>query len=120
MNVAIVVAAGKGTRLGGNRPKQFLELDGIPLIIHTLRQFERSREIDEIVAVLPAQEAGSQSLAQQFGLRKLARVIAGGETRAHSVQRGLASIREAEIVAVHDGVRPFVTPEEIDQVVAAA
>ena len=121
MNVAIVVAAGKGTRLGGNRPKQFLELDGIPVIIRTLRQFERCREIDEVVAVLPAEEtAGFQSLAQQFGLRKLARVIAGGETRAQSVQRGLASIHEADIVAVHDGVRPFVTPEEIDQVVAAA
>jgi 2-C-methyl-D-erythritol 4-phosphate cytidylyltransferase len=121
MNVAIVVAAGKGTRLGGNRPKQFLELDGIPVIIRTLRQFERCREIDEVVAVLPAEEtAGFQSLAQQFELRKLSRVIAGGETRAQSVQRGLASIDEAEIVAVHDGVRPFVTPEEIEQVVAAA
>jgi 2-C-methyl-D-erythritol 4-phosphate cytidylyltransferase len=121
MNVAIVVAAGKGTRLGGNRPKQFLELDGIPVIIHTLRQFERCREIDEVVTVLPAEEtAGFQSLAQQFELRKLAHVIGGGETRAQSVQRGLASIDEAEIVAVHDGVRPFVTPEEIDQVVAAA
>jgi 2-C-methyl-D-erythritol 4-phosphate cytidylyltransferase len=121
MNVAIVVAAGKGTRLGGNRPKQFLELDGIPVIIHTLRQFERCREIDEVVTVLPAEEtAGFQSLAQQFELRKLARVIGGGETRAQSVQRGLGSIDEAEIVAVHDGVRPFVTPEEIDQVVAAA
>jgi 2-C-methyl-D-erythritol 4-phosphate cytidylyltransferase len=121
MNVAIVVAAGKGTRLGGNRPKQFLELDGIPVIIRTLRQFERCQEIDEVVAVLPAEEtAGFESLAQQFGLRKLGRVIAGGETRAQSVQRGLASIHEADIVAVHDGVRPFVTPEEIDQVVAAA
>jgi 2-C-methyl-D-erythritol 4-phosphate cytidylyltransferase len=121
MNVAIVVAAGKGTRLGGNRPKQFLELDGIPVIFHTLRQFERGREIDEVVAVLPAEEtAGFQSVAQQFGLRKLARVIAGGETRAQSVQRGLASIPAANIVAVHDGVRPFVTPEEIDQVVVAA
>jgi 2-C-methyl-D-erythritol 4-phosphate cytidylyltransferase len=121
MNVAIVVAAGKGTRLGGNRPKQFLELDGIPVIIRTLRQFERCREIDEVVAVLPAEEtAGFQSLAQQFELRKLAHVIGGGETRAQSVQLGLASIDEAEIVAVHDGVRPFVTPEEIDQVVAAA
>ena len=121
MNVAIVVAAGKGTRLGGNQPKQFLELDGIPVIIRALRQFERCREIDVVVAVLPAEEtAGFQSLAQQFGLRKLVRVIAGGETRAQSVQRGLASIDEAEIVAVHDGVRPFVTPEEIDEVVAAA
>jgi 2-C-methyl-D-erythritol 4-phosphate cytidylyltransferase len=121
MNVAIVVAAGKGTRLGGNRPKQFLELDGIPVIVHTLRQFELCREIDEIVVVLPEAElAGFQSLAQQFGLQKLSRVVAGGATRAQSVQRGLAVIVDAELVAVHDGVRPFVTAEEIDRVTAAA
>jgi 2-C-methyl-D-erythritol 4-phosphate cytidylyltransferase len=121
MNVAIVVAAGKGTRLGGNRPKQFLELDGIPVIVHTLRQFERCREIDQVVVVLPAAEtSGFQSLAKQFGLQKLSSVIAGGATRAQSVQRGLAVINEAEVVAVHDGVRPFVTPAEIDQVMSAA
>jgi 2-C-methyl-D-erythritol 4-phosphate cytidylyltransferase len=121
MNVAIVVAAGKGTRLGGDRPKQFLELDGVPVIVHTLRQFELCREIDELVVVLPAKEVpGFQSLAQAFDLQKLSRVIAGGATRAQSVQRGLAVIDEAEVVAVHDGVRPFVTPAEIDQVMAAA
>jgi 2-C-methyl-D-erythritol 4-phosphate cytidylyltransferase len=121
MNVAIVVAAGSGTRLGGNRPKQFLELDGIPIIIHALRQFERCHAINEIVAVLPAEEtAGFLSQAKEFGLDKLSRVVAGGQTRAQSVQRGLAAISEAEIVAVHDGVRPFVTPEEIERVVQAA
>ena len=121
MNVAIVVAAGKGTRLGGNRPKQFLELDGIPLIVHTLRKFERCREIDKVVVVLPAEEAsGFQSVAQQFGLQKLSHVIAGGATRAQSVQRGLAVVNEVDLIAVHDGVRPFVTSEEIDRVVAAA
>ena len=124
MNVAIVVAAGKGTRLGGNRPKQFLELDGIPVIIHTLRQFERCREINEVVIVLPApltEESADTflSFAKEFGLTKPRRAVAGGATRAQSVQRGLAAIAEAEVVAVHDGVRPFVTPEEIDQVVAA-
>jgi len=108
MNVAIVVAAGKGTRLGGNRPKQFIELDGVPIIIHTLRQFERSREINEVVA------------AQQFQLKKFARAVAGGATRAQSVRGALSSIREAEIMAVHDGVRPFVTPDEIDATVQAA
>ncbi len=121
MNVAIVVAAGKGTRLGGNRPKQFLDLGGIPVIIHTLRQFERSVEINEIVIVLPAEETDAfLSIANEFGLQKPLRVIAGGATRAQSVRRGLAVIAEAELVAVHDGVRPFVTPEEIDQVVTAA
>jgi 2-C-methyl-D-erythritol 4-phosphate cytidylyltransferase len=121
MNVAIVVAAGSGTRLGGNRPKQFLELGGVPIIIHALRQFERCHAINEIVTVLPAEEtAGFSSQAKEFRLQKLSRVVAGGETRAQSVQRGLAVISEAEIVAVHDGVRPFVTPEEIERVVQAA
>ncbi len=121
MNVAIVVAAGKGTRLGGNRPKQFLELDGVAVIIHTLRQFERSREIDEIVVVLPAEETDVfLSVANEFGVRKPLRTVAGGATRAQSVQRGLSVVGEAEMVAVHDGARPFVTAEEIDQVVSAA
>jgi 2-C-methyl-D-erythritol 4-phosphate cytidylyltransferase len=121
MNVAIVVAAGKGTRLGGRPSKQFLELDGVPVIIHTLRQFERSPEINEVVAVLPAEETQAfLSLAEKFGLSKLQQVVAGGASRAQSVRRGLAAITEAEIIAVHDGVRPFVTPAEIDRVVRAA
>ena len=121
MNVAIVVAASKGTRLGGDRPKQFLELGGVPVIIHTLRQFERSKQINEVITVLPAEDtAGFQSLAQNFELTKVARVVTGGATRAQSVRHGLNAITEADIVAVHDGVRPFVTPEEIDEVVVAA
>ena len=121
MNVAIVVAAGKGTRLGGDLPKQFLELDGVPVIIHTLRQFERCKQINEVITVLPAEDtAGFQSLAQNFELTKVARVVTGGATRAQSVRHGLNAITEADIVAVHDGVRPFVTPEEIDEVVVAA
>ena len=121
MNVAIVVAAGKGTRLGGDRPKQFLELGGVPVIIHTLRQFERSKQINEVITVLPAEDtAGFQSLAQNFELTKVARVVTGGATRAQSVRHGLNAITEADIVAVHDGVRPFVTPEEIDRTVLHA
>ena len=121
MNVAIVVAAGKGTRLGGSRPKQFLELGGVPILVHALRQFERSREISEIITVLPAEDtAGFQSVVQEFGLTKTGRAIAGGATRAQSVRHGLEAIANAEIVAIHDGVRPFVTPDEIDRVVQAA
>ena len=121
MNVAIVVAAGKGTRLGGDRPKQFLELDGIPVIVHTLKQFERCREISELIIVLPRDETDwFLSRLKEFGLQKPMRIAAGGATRAQSVQRGLALIGEAEIVAVHDGVRPFVTPAEIDRAVTAA
>lgn len=121
MNVAIVVAAGKGTRFGGNRPKQFLGLNGAPVIVQTLRQFERCTEIESVVVVLPAEEtAGFQSLVEKFDLKKVARIVAGGGTRAQSVRNGLAAIAEAEVVAVHDGVRPLVTPDEIDQVVRVA
>ncbi|MGZ8846668.1 MAG: 2-C-methyl-D-erythritol 4-phosphate cytidylyltransferase, partial [Pyrinomonadaceae bacterium] len=75
MNVAIVVAGGKGVRFGGDRPKQFLELRGTPIIIQTLRQFERCREIEKLVVVLPAEEtAGFQSLAAEFDLKKISRV----------------------------------------------
>lgn len=121
MNVAIVVAGGRGVRFGGDRPKQFLEVHGSPIIIHTLRQFERCREIGSVVVVLPAEAtAGFQSLIDKFALQKVARVVAGGGTRAQSVKQGLAAIDNADVVAVHDGVRPLVMPAEIDQVVRAA
>jgi len=121
MNIAIIAAAGAGTRMASDRPKQFLQLAGRPVIFHTLKVFEECESIDEVIVVLPAAEsAGFLSLAGSF--RKVARVVPGGVTRADSVKRGLMAIRAAtaEIVAVHDGVRPFVTAEEIDAVVAAA
>lgn len=123
MNIAIIAAAGAGTRMASDRPKQFLLLAGTPVIIHTLKVFEQCESIHEVIVVLPAAEsAGFLSLAGKHGLRKVARVVPGGVTRADSVKRGLLAIRAAtaEIVAVHDGVRPFVTREEIDTTVAAA
>ena len=123
MNTAIIAAAGRGNRMASDRPKQFLLLAGTPIIVHTLRRFEECESIQEIIVVLPAEEsAGFLSMAGKFGLRKLAKVVPGGSTRADSVKRGLMAIRAAtaEIVAVHDGVRPFVSIEEIDQTVAAA
>ena len=123
MNIAIIAAASAGARMASDRPKQFLQLAGTPVIIHTLKVFEQCESINEVILVLPAAEsAGFLSLAAKFGLRKMARVVPGGVTRADSVKRGLMAIRAAtaEIVAVHDGVRPFVTAEEIDAVVTAA
>ena len=121
MNVAIVVAAGKGTRLGGDRPKQFLELGRIPIIIHTLRQFERSKEIDRVVVVLPPDKVATfPSLARGFKIGKFWRAVAGGATRARSVLSGLESIETADVIAVHDGVRPFVSADEIDRVTKTA
>lgn len=123
MNVAIIAAAGQGTRFRAGKAKQFLELDGVPVIIHTLRRFDACAAIQEIIVVLPSSDvAGFLTLAGQYGLRKLARVVAGGPTRAESVWRGLQAVRAAtaEIIAVHDGVRPFVTADEISRTVAAA
>ena len=123
MNIAIIAAAGAGTRMASDRPKQFLQLAGRPVIFHTLKVFEECDSIDEVIVVLPAAEsAGFLSLAGKYGVRKLARVVPGGVTRADSVKRGLMAIRSAtaEIVAVHDGVRPFVTVDEINSTVAAA
>ena len=123
MNVAIIAAAGQGTRMAGKRPKQFLELAGTPILFHTLRAFEECDLIHETIVVLPAQESGEfLSLAGKFGLRKLAKVVPGGNTRVESVLKGLQTVREAtaEIIAVHDGVRPFVTSDEIGRTVSAA
>jgi 2-C-methyl-D-erythritol 4-phosphate cytidylyltransferase len=122
MNVAIIVAAGQGTRIGGEQAKQFRDLAGIPLIIHTLRRFEQCATIGEIIVVLPPSEINNfNTIANRYRLRKVGRVVAGGNTRMESVWRGLQHVRPvAEIVAVHDGVRPFVTPGEIDKTVRAA
>jgi 2-C-methyl-D-erythritol 4-phosphate cytidylyltransferase len=123
MNTAIIAAAGAGTRMASDRPKQFLQLAGRPLIFHTLQPFEVCESIHEVIVVLPAEEsAGFLSLVGKYGLRKVTRVVPGGATRADSVKRGLMAIRSAtaEIIVVHDGVRPFVTVEEIESTIAAA
>ncbi len=109
--------------MASDRPKQFLLLAGTPIIFHTLKPFEECESINEVIVVLPAEEsAGFLSMAGKFGLRKLVKVVPGGSTRAESVKRGLMAIRSttADIVAVHDGVRPFVTVEEIEQTVTTA
>jgi len=109
--------------MASDRPKQFLLLAGTPIIVHTLRRFEECGSIQEIIVVLPAEDsAGFLSMVGKFGFRKLVKVVPGGPTRADSVKRGLMSVRAAtaDIVTVHDGVRPFVTVEEIDRTISSA
>jgi 2-C-methyl-D-erythritol 4-phosphate cytidylyltransferase len=123
MNVAIIVAAGRGSRAGGGRAKQFREISGIPIIIHTLSRFELCETIEEAVVVLPGDAREEfRALAARHGLRKVARAVGGGETRAESVWRGLQALGRdgVRVVAVHDGVRPFVTPAEVDRTVREA
>ncbi len=124
MNVAIIAAAGQGARFnGGGRAKQFREISGTPIIIHTLRRFELCATIQRVIVVAPAQDTAEvHALAARYELGKVMRVVAGGKTRTESIWRGLQTIESdaVEVVAVHDGVRPFVTPEEIDRTVRAA
>lgn len=123
MNTAIIVAAGAGKRFGGETPKQFLEISGKPLIVHTLHRFDACPKIDEIILVLPASEtANILNKFKKYDLKKLSKVVAGGATRAASVLNGLNAVdsETAEIVAVHDGARPLVTVEEITATIEKA
>jgi 2-C-methyl-D-erythritol 4-phosphate cytidylyltransferase len=123
MNVAIIVAAGSGTRFGSIVPKQFHEILGKPLLIHTLERFEFCAAIDEIVLVLSAEEIENfRDIAEKYKLKKLSVIASGGKTRAASVLNGLNSIasESPEIVAVHDGARPLVTIEEIAKTIETA
>lgn len=123
MNIAIIVAAGSGVRFGADRPKQFLEIGGKPLLIHTLEKFENCPAIDEILIVLAESEiANFQKTLKRFNFKKVFKVVAGGKTRAASVLNGLNSLDEksVETVAVHDGARPLVSGEEIAQTIEKA
>lgn len=123
MNTAIIVAAGSGTRFGADRPKQFLEIGGKPLLIHTLEKFQNCCLIDEIVLILSENEIENfQKTLEKFQINKLSKIIAGGKTRAESVRNGLNSLDKnpVRIVAVHDGARPFVTAEEIAETIEKA
>ena len=122
MNSAVIVAAGSGSRFGADKPKQFLEIVGKPLIVHTLARFESCSAIDEIILVLPAEAIRNFSpILAGYAFKKLNAVVSGGTTRAASVASGLQSVGEnCEIVAVHDGARPLVTVEEITETIESA
>ena len=123
MNSAIIVAAGSGTRFGAEKPKQFLEICGKPIIIHAIERFESCPSVDEIVLVLPAAEIEDfQKTVEKYNLKKLAKIVAGGKTRAESVFNGLNFIdsKQTEIVAVHDGARPIVSIEDITRTIERA
>lgn len=123
MNSAIIVAAGSGTRFGSDKPKQFLEILGKPLIVHTLERFEFCPHIDEIILVLPETEiANFSKIVEKYNLKKLVKTVAGGNTRAESVRSGLSVIDAeiCEIVAVHDGARPLVSVAEIAKTIEKA
>ena len=123
--LAIIVAGGSGTRFGAQLPKQFLELKGRPILMHTIEAFGHCGDCSfDIVVTLPADQMDLwQQFCHKYGFDVPHRVVPGGETRWHSVKNALDSIvdiNDVDIIAVHDGVRPLVTAELIDRTIETA
>jgi 2-C-methyl-D-erythritol 4-phosphate cytidylyltransferase len=114
--VAIIVAGGKGKRMNAELPKQFLLLNNLPILIHTLKQFSH---FEEIVLVLPKlQFEYWNNLCSTYNFTQKHTLVAGGKTRFHSVKNGLSEIDNNSVVAIHDGVRPLISTTLIDSLVA--
>lgn len=115
---AVIVAAGSSTRMG--TPKQFIPLNGRPLIAYTLAAFEQCAALDEIVVVARKEDHDRLwEIARTYDITKLAAVVVGGNTRQQSVRSGVDECH-TDYVAIHDGARPLVTPAIIERVVQAA
>ena len=110
---AVIVAAGSSTRMGGE-DKQFIRLCGKPILAHSMTAFQNCPVIEEIVVVTKADSVEAvRAMAAEYGIDKLTAVTEGGASRAESVRNGVAAVScGAEFVAIHDGARPLVTPED--------
>ena len=119
---AIIAAAGSGTRMNceSGKTKQLLTLCGLPIIVRTLKAFEESEKINEIIVVAREDELSVYTeYKEKYKLTKISAVISGGETRQESVLRGFEAISDkSEFVAIHDGARCLITPDKIDSVLA--
>ena len=130
MKVSVILpAAGLGTRMGRSSPekfgtsrKQFMLLDGSPILLHTIRRFVASPSVTEIVVALRAEDSDwAAELIGSEGFGKPVRLVQGGDSRQQSVENALASIEaDTDLVAVHDAVRPFIEIETIEKAIAEA
>jgi len=117
-NIAIIVAAGSGRRMNHELPKQFLKIQDKPLLAHTIEKFERCPQIEEIVLVAPADFLTfcQQEIVDRYDLKKVKRILAGGDHRQDSVWNGLKILPQTtDLVVIHDGVRPFISSEKIGE-----
>lgn len=121
--VAIIPAGGSGKRVGASIAKQYLLLHALPVLVRTLRVFQKAEVISDIIVVVPVDDVASvrKQVVEKYNLTKVAAVVAGGRERQDSVACGLRAVAAAcDIVMVHDAVRPFVTENMIHRVAAAA
>jgi 2-C-methyl-D-erythritol 4-phosphate cytidylyltransferase len=118
---AVLVAAGRGERLGEDRPKAFVRLGELPLLAEPLRRLDESEWIDAVVVVAPPEwEEPAILLAEELGASKVSACVAGGETRADSVRAGVAEVPEdAAVVLVHDAARPLLPPDLVPRLLDA-
>jgi 2-C-methyl-D-erythritol 4-phosphate cytidylyltransferase/2-C-methyl-D-erythritol 2,4-cyclodiphosphate synthase len=121
--VAIILAGGAGKRLKAKSAKQYVLLAELPVLVHTLKVFQRASGIDEVILAVPENDIDfvRQGLIKKYNLTKVTNIVAGGAERQDSVRNALAAVNEeCDIVVVHDGVRPFVTEKMIREVIASA
>ena len=117
---AIVVAAGSGTRMGAGKNKQFIELDGVPVIARTLQVFDGMPRVQGIIVVTREQDIDEmRQVTCEYNIEKIIDIIKGGDTRQQSVMRGLERLEadESDIVLIHDGARPFIKPENVSALI---
>jgi len=123
MNVALIVAAGSGNRFGGDTPKIFLALDGVPVIVRAVRKFEACEMVDSIIVVVaePYLET-MKRMVSEYGLRKVNALAVGADSRSGSVRNGIALLdaSETKLVVIHDGARPLVKVADIEATIRAA
>ncbi len=118
---AVIVAAGSSRRMGESVNKQLLLIDDIPVLAHTLLSFSRATSIDSIVVVTKQENILLvNDLIREFEISKVTAIVPGGKTRQESVMLGLGQVRDSSFVAVHDGARPFASPDLIDRLVEDA
>lgn len=112
---AIVLAAGKGSRMNSDVPKQYLTLLGKPVLFYSLQAFEESN-VDEIILVTGKgeQEYCKKEIVDKYQLNKVAHIVEGGAQRYHSVYHGLLAAKDTAYVLIHDGARPLIKPEVIN------
>src|SRR5437660_10709993 len=117
---AVLVAAGRGERLGEDRPKAFVRLGDLPLLAESLRRLDESEWIDAVVVVAPPEwEEPAILLAEEIGASKVTACVTGGQTRTDSVRAGVAEVpADAAVILVHDAARPILPDEVVARVTA--
>lgn len=117
-NTAIVLAGGRGSRMKTQVPKQYLQINGKPVLYYSLDVFQRCRRIDEIILVCSREDVEKcrKDIVEQYGFSKVKRIVPGGSERYYSVYEGLKAAEECGYILIHDGARPFIDETTINRI----